>query len=98
MAPGLCHGSRGCYQCDGKTAEPVDFESNLDSAESRRGCAQGAAGVRGTDAEGVHPTARPRRKGASVDPGDHLHAPGGRLLCLSEYFIFSWSRGPEICI
>ena len=89
----------GCGdQRHGETAEPVDFEPDLDCTKSCGCRSQGAAGVRGTDAAGVHPLARSRGGRFAVHPGHHLHQAGRRLLCLPEHLIFSRTRRPQICI
>ncbi len=98
LASGLCDGSRSSDQRDGEVAEPVHFESNLDRAEGRGRCAEGAAGMRARDAARVHPAARSCGEGAALDSGRDLHYAGGRVLCVSEYFIFSGARRPEIRI
>ncbi len=46
LAAGICPGACGGDQRDGETAESVDFESDFDCAEGRRGGTQGTAGMR----------------------------------------------------
>ena len=54
MAAGICDGSGGGGECNGKTAKPVDLESDFDCAESCGGRAKGAAGMCGADATGIY--------------------------------------------
>src|SRR5580693_5341949 len=90
MAPGLRDGSGGSHQRHGQAAEPVDVEPDVDCAEGGGRRAERTAGVRRADAPGVHTTSRSRGERVALDSGRDLHQAGGRVLRLSEYFVFSW--------
>src|SRR3984885_1934477 len=96
VAAGIRAGTGGGGERDGEIAKPVDFESDVDFAEGSLGYAEGAAGVRGTDAAGVHRSARPCGERAAVYPRCVLHLARGRVLCLSEYFCISRTRRAKV--
>ena len=98
MAAGIRVGTGSCGERDGKTAEPVDLESDVDCAEGRSGCAEGTAGVRRADAAGVHRTARSCGRRTARDSGREVHAAGRCVLCVSEYFFLPGTRRAEICV
>ena len=79
-----------------KLQSQSNVEPDVDCAEGCGGGAQGAAGVRGRDAEGVHPAARPCGEGAALDLRREVHVARGCVLCLSEHFVVPWAGRAEV--
>jgi len=68
MATRLRAGTRNSVVRHAETAESVDLEPDFHRAESRSGCAERSAAMRGTDARGIHQAARSRGPGAARHP------------------------------
>ena len=76
-----------------ETAEPVDFESDVDRAEGGGRGAERFAAVRRRNARGIHQAARSHGGWPAVDSGREVHHAGRGVLCLSECFgIFRQER------